>query len=90
MEIVSVKFNEEVLQEIDKKIAKHRFNSRTEFIREAVRDKISELEREELLQRFLSLRGKAKNRTPLDEDQKIKWEVSRELQAELEKRFRHS
>ncbi|PIN81880.1 hypothetical protein COV11_00810 [Candidatus Woesearchaeota archaeon CG10_big_fil_rev_8_21_14_0_10_30_7] len=43
MEAVTVKFQENVLKEIDKNITEHHFNSRTEFIREAIRDKIDEL-----------------------------------------------
>ena len=49
METVTVKFQENVLKNIDKSIAEHDFNSRTEFIRESVRDKLSELNKNDLV-----------------------------------------
>ncbi|MBI2136712.1 ribbon-helix-helix protein, CopG family [Candidatus Woesearchaeota archaeon] len=87
MEVISVKFQENVLQEIDEKISEHNFNSRTEFIREAVRDKLAELSREDLMKEFLKFKGKAKKATTYEENKKTKELVSKELMAELEKRF---
>ncbi len=63
MEVVSVKFQEDVLKKIDNGIKEHNFNSRTEFIREAVRDKLAGLGRDELLKEFLKTSGKAKKKT---------------------------
>jgi Arc/MetJ-type ribon-helix-helix transcriptional regulator len=88
MEIVSVKFNEEVLDNIDKSISKHNFNSRTEFIREAVRDKLEDLSKEDLMKEFLKFRGKAKKKTTYEENRKTKEKVGKELIEELEKRFK--
>ena len=87
METVTVKFQEDVLKKIDGSIAEHNFNSRTEFIREAVRDKITELNREDLIQEFLKFRGKAKKKTTYEENRKTREIVSKELMAELDKRF---
>ena len=63
MEAVTVKFQEGVLKKIDKSTVEHNYNSRTEFIREAVRDKLSELSKEDLIKHFLKFRGKAKKKT---------------------------
>ncbi len=87
METVTVKFQEDVLKKIDYSIAEHDFNSRTEFIREAVRDKLSELSKEDLINEFLKFRGKAKKKTTDEENRKTREEVSKELMAKLEKRF---
>jgi len=87
MEVVTVKFKEDVLKKIDASINKHNFNSRTEFIREAVRDKLSELSREDLIKEFMKYRGKAKKKTSLEDDEKIREQVSKELMAELDKKF---
>ncbi len=87
MEIVSVKFQEEVLEKIDSSIAKNNFNSRTEFIREAVRDKLNELNREELIQEFLKFRGKG-NKTNPEENRNARETAGKELIQELERRFR--
>lgn len=88
METVTVKFQEDVLKKIDTSINKHNFNSRTEFIREAVRDKITELNREDLIKEFLKFRGKAKKKTTYEENRRTRELVSKELMNELEKRFR--
>ena len=87
MEIVSVKFQEEVLKEVDNKIAKHNFNSRTEFIREAVRDKLAELSREEKMEAFMNLYGKSKKKTTEEDDERIREIVGKEYLAELKRRF---
>lgn len=87
MEAVSVKFQEDVLKKIDETISEHNFNSRTEFIREAVRDKIAELSKEELVKEFLKFRGKARKKTTYKDNLKTKQAVSKELVEELGKRF---
>ena len=88
MEPVSVKFQSDVLRSIDRSISRHSYNSRTEFIRDAVRDKLEALHKEELVREFLSLRGKAEARTSLKEDKEIREQVSKELLKRLDRRFR--
>lgn len=85
--MVTLRFQEKVLKDIDKTSAEHNFNSRTEFIREAVRDKLDELKRGDLIKKFISLRGKSKVKTTYEENRKTKEEVSKELIKELDKRF---
>jgi metal-responsive CopG/Arc/MetJ family transcriptional regulator len=87
METVSVKFQEDVLKKVDDKIAKHNFNSRTEFIREAVRDKLKELTKEELMREVMKFYGKGKRKTSSEEELRIKAEAGNELREELERRF---
>ena len=50
MEAVTLKFQENVLKKIDETIFEHNFNSRTEFIREAIREKIRKLEEKEIIE----------------------------------------
>ena len=78
MEVVTVKFQEDILKKIDKSIKDHNFNSRTEFIREAVRDKLSALSRDELIDEFMKFRGKAKTKTSDRKLREIREEVGRE------------
>jgi len=87
METVTVKFQEDVLKKIDENITKHDFNSRTEFIREAIRDKLAELNKEDLIKGFLRFRGKAEKKTTYEENRKTREIVSKELMKELDKRF---
>ncbi|MFH1590130.1 MAG: ribbon-helix-helix domain-containing protein [archaeon] len=88
MEVLTIRFNEGVLNNIDSAIKNNNFNSRTELIREAVRDKLEDLNREALINKFFSLRGKSKVKTSFEEDRKIRKQVSQELLKELEERFK--
>ena len=63
MEAISLKLEESILEDIDKSLAKHRYSTRTEFIRDAIREKLSELEKEELLKEVTKLRGSSKIKT---------------------------
>jgi Arc/MetJ-type ribon-helix-helix transcriptional regulator len=88
MDVVSVKFQEDILKKIDDSIERHNFNSRTEFIREAVRDKLSDLSRDEIVAEFMKFRGKGKHHNTTDkDDERIREEVSKELLAYYEKKF---
>jgi metal-responsive CopG/Arc/MetJ family transcriptional regulator len=48
MENVSLKIEENFLKAIEKVMAKHNYMTKTEFIREALRDKIRRLEEKEI------------------------------------------
>jgi metal-responsive CopG/Arc/MetJ family transcriptional regulator len=87
METVSIRFQEEVLKRMDDLISERNFNSRTEFIREAVRDKLSELSKDELINEFLKFKGKSKNKTTYSQNLTTKEAASKEFMTELEKRF---
>jgi len=63
MEVISIKMEEQLLQEIDKKLAQHRYSTRTEFIRDAIRQKLSELEKEELLKHIARISGSSPRKT---------------------------
>ena len=88
MQVVSIKFQEPILEKIDKSIIKNNFNSRTEFIREAVRDKLTELEKETLLKKFIGYKGKGKTKTTDKEWRRVREEYSKEVLDELERRFK--
>jgi Arc/MetJ-type ribon-helix-helix transcriptional regulator len=87
MQPISVKFEKEFLNDMEAMMKKHRYATKTEFIREAVRDKLEELSKEQLIAEFLKFRGKAKKKTTYAENKRTKEKVSKELMAELEKRF---
>ena len=63
MEPVSIKFDERYLKNIGKIMQKFGYSTKTEFIREAVRDKIRDLEKEEALKKIDKLFGASKRRT---------------------------
>ena len=81
MQIVTVKFQEDILERIDTAIAKNNFNSRTEFIREAVRDKLQEITEEQAIKGFLALYGTSKVRHTDKDDERIREKVGKEIMA---------
>ncbi|MBS3127575.1 hypothetical protein J4410_00335 [Candidatus Woesearchaeota archaeon] len=52
METISVRFEEDFVDDIEKAMKDHRYATKTEFIREAVREKIRDLEKQEALLRL--------------------------------------
>lgn len=83
METVTLKMEESMIKEIDQKLASNRYSTRTEFIRDAIRDKLSDLEKGELLKTIAKLRGSSKRRTT---DKQL--HVARErLAKKYEKKF---
>ncbi len=63
MDAISLKIEGNLLAEIDKTLSKHRYSTRTEFIRDAIREKLSELEKDELLRATAKFRGYSKRKT---------------------------
>lgn len=63
MEAVSLKLEDTFLKDIERFMLKHRYMTKTEFIREAIRDKIKDLEKEDALQRLKKVFGKSKRKT---------------------------
>ncbi|MBU1202227.1 MAG: hypothetical protein KJ583_00085 [Nanoarchaeota archaeon] len=78
MEVVSLKMEESLLEDVDKSLKINRYSTRTEFIRDAIRSKLFELEKrkaiEELAKMKGSLKGKLKNLSK-DELDKIAYEL---------------
>lgn len=87
MDIVTVKFQENVLKELDKAITEHNFNSRTEFIREAVRDKMASLEQDKLVKEFLKTREKRQQPVQMEDIARTREKMSRELIKHLQFRL---
>ena len=88
MKVVSVKFEDRVLKEVDENIKSNNFNSRTEFIRGAIRDKLDQLRKEKAFLEFLNYKGKADKKTTDKENLENKKEIEKQLLKELENRFK--
>lgn len=71
-----------MLNEIDDKLKKYRYGTRTEFIRDAVRTKLIEFNKDELIKEFLKFNGKAKKKTTSNENKKTAERVLLELAKE--------
>ena len=57
METISLKMEEGLLRDVDNSIKSHRYRTRTEFIRDAIRTRLNELEKEEVIKRLAKLKG---------------------------------
>jgi len=83
MEPITVKFDDDFIKDMEKIMGKHRYATKAEFIREAIRGKIKELEKEEELARVRRLYGASLRKTTDVELQKVREEVSEELREEF-------
>ena len=63
METVCIKLDEGFAREVEQVMKRHRYATKTEFIREAVRDKISDLDKELALARVRALYGSSPRKT---------------------------
>jgi Arc/MetJ-type ribon-helix-helix transcriptional regulator len=52
METISVRFEEDFVQDLEQVMKENRYSTKTEFIREAIRDKINQLEKQKALLRL--------------------------------------
>jgi metal-responsive CopG/Arc/MetJ family transcriptional regulator len=84
MKAISLKLESGILKEIDENLVKHRYSTRTEFIRDAIREKLSDLEKEKLLKVVAKLHGSSKHKTS-DEQVHKAGEEAFEI---LEKKFK--
>ena len=86
METITIKVEKNMAKEIDEAMNPN-YSTKTEFIRNALRDKLEEIKRDKLIEEFMKFRGKAKKKTTYEENRKTKWEVSKEFEKMLDKRF---
>ena len=83
MEAISLKLEDTFLEDMEETMKKHRYTTKTEFIREAIRDKIKQLEKEEALLKVRKMYGASKRKTT-DEDLK---KAKERAFNDLEKKF---
>lgn len=85
METISLRLDTEFLKDIERAMKKHRYSTTTEFIREALRDKISRLRKEETLQVVERLAGSSKKKTTDEELEKARDKVMKYYEKKLSK-----
>lgn len=67
METISIRMNEGMIKKLNPLMKKHHFATLTEFIRDAIRSKIKELEKEEILKNIEKLAGSSRRKTSDEE-----------------------
>ncbi|MFA5887695.1 MAG: ribbon-helix-helix domain-containing protein [Candidatus Nanoarchaeia archaeon] len=83
MQTVTLKMEDSLLEEIDSTLAKHRYSTRTEFMRDAIRCKLTAFEKEEAIRKLAAYKGFLKGKARMSEEQ-AKEEAFQELKDELE------
>ncbi len=83
METVTFKLHEKVLKKIDDVLESLNFSNRTEFIREAVREKLNKIETERFMKRLAQHRGTAKVKISDERLKEIKEDVARKYAAKF-------
>jgi len=93
MESICIRVEKPVAEEIEKCMRKLHYSTKTEFIREALRDKLKEIEekeKKETWQRLYALRGAFKGMGKAKTDEKwykLREEAGNEFIEMMEKRF---
>ena len=83
MENISLRLETKFLKELEELIKKHNYMTKTEFIREAIRDKIIELEKQEALIKLKRLYGASKKKTTDEDLHKARKKAFEELDKNL-------
>ena len=86
MDAITVKFEDDFNVKVEKAMKKHHFATKAEFIREALREKLINLEKLEYMMQAFKLRGAGRKKyaNMSDEDlHKTREKVAKELAQEL-------
>ncbi len=82
-EMITLKMDKRFLQDVDNVVRKQKYQSRTEFIREAMRDKLNTIEKDAALRELKIFRGSAKKQV----DDKRLHEIREEIAKKYAKNF---
>ena len=63
MEHISLKLEGQFLRDLERAMKKKSYSTKSEFIREAIRDKIEEIDQKEMLAHVEKIAGKSKRKT---------------------------
>ncbi len=83
MESVCIKLEDGFLKDVEKTMKVHKYMTKTEFIREAIRDKIRDLEKERLLMSVRKFYGSSKRKTTDEQLHKSGEKAFKELEAQF-------
>jgi len=83
MEPVTIKLEENFTEEMEKVMKRHHYATKTEFIREAIRHRVKELEKEEAKARVLKFYGTSPKKTTDEELHRAGEKAIKEIEKEL-------
>ena len=82
-ELVTFKMEHDFLEDVDKTVKSAGFQNRTEFIRNALREKVEEVKLKQAMITLSKLRGKAPGKTTDEERAKIRERVFAEFEKKI-------
>jgi len=84
METISLKLEDQLLKDIDKSFKKYRYSTRTEFIRDAIRSKITRLEKDEIIRKLTALKGSLKGKRKNISDEEAREAAWKEIAKQFD------
>jgi metal-responsive CopG/Arc/MetJ family transcriptional regulator len=63
MKTISLKMDDGLLESVDCSLKKNRYSTRTEFIRDAIRSKLTQLEKDEAIRKLKEFKGSLKGKS---------------------------
>ncbi|MBW2965635.1 ribbon-helix-helix domain-containing protein [Candidatus Woesearchaeota archaeon] len=82
-EMITVKMDDKFLEDVDSVVKKEGYQNRTEFIRNALREKVEEAKLKEAMMEIAHLKGAAKKKTTEKEFEEIREKAFEELSKKL-------
>lgn len=82
-EMITLKLDDTFLEEIDSIVDKRGYHNRTEFIRNALRDKVEETKLKDAMMQLAHLKGASKKRTSNADLERIREKVFNELNRKI-------
>lgn len=85
METISLKMDKNLLNDIDSSIKTHRYSTRIEFLRDAIRSKLNELDKEEAIKSLHGFKGSLSSKKGDEEIGKIALrKIAKKLKVSLD------
>lgn len=82
-ELVTFKMEHDLLKEVDRTAKSAGFQNRTEFIRNALREKVEEVKLKQAMMTLSKLKGKAPRKTSDEERAKIREKIFEEFEKKV-------
>ena len=83
MEAICVKLDKDTIKVMDRRIKEHHYGTRTDFVREAIREKLRKLNIDKAMKELSYLKGSAKKKVTSEEYERVREEAFEELAREL-------
>lgn len=69
METISLKMDDGMLKSIDRNLSKNNYSTRTEFIRDSIRRRLLDIEKENVLRKLSELKDALKGKAKISEEE---------------------